>query len=114
MKQTRQEADVCVGGLVKDTQVTREPPLLCASQPPQAAATDRSRLHPFLSAVTTGSLKCHPQGPKDVCRHVIGSAGQSGCYAEVRLSEKLIFTHVSRGRGDTFMAGRLGDLSHVS
>lgn len=43
--------------------------------------------YPSSSTVTTGSLKCHPQGPKDDCWDVIGSARQAGCYGEARFSK---------------------------
>lgn len=72
-----------------------------------------SHHYPSPSTVTTDSLKCHPQGPKDDCRNVIGSAGLPGCYAAAGLS-KSWFSYVSRGCSDAYMARLVGDLSYVS
>lgn len=43
-------------------------------------ARELSYHYPSASTVTTGSLKCHPQGPKDDHWNVIGSGGLPGCY----------------------------------
>lgn len=114
----RKKTDVCVGGRWHQRSFQGHiHTLLCTSllRLPQAAATDRSHHHPSPSAVTTGSSKCHPQGPKDDCWHVIGSTRQARLLCSSEAFRKADFhSYVSRGRGDVCMAGPVGDLSYVS
>lgn len=52
-----------------------------------------SHHYPSLPTVTTGSLKCHPQRPKDDCWIVIGSAGVDWLLWSSHVFKKLIFIY---------------------
>lgn len=53
-----------------------------------------SHHYPSPSTVTTGSLKCHPQRPKDDCWNVIGSAGAAWLLWSSYVFKKLVFIHL--------------------